>query len=100
MTARGVSNSCRLPLAGASGKAEAEARDLRKACQLNLAACLLALDRPAEAVAECAEVLAAHPRERKALYRRGLGRLALYDPASAVPDLRAALELCAPPLCG
>jgi len=79
----------------ATGQAAAEARDLRKACQLNLAACLLALERPAEAVAECGEVLGAHPHERKALYRRGVGRLALYDPAAAVPDLRAALELCA-----
>lgn len=46
-------------------------------------------------MAECSEVLDAHPHERKALYRRGVGRLALYDPAAAVPDLRAALELCA-----
>ncbi|KAK9831966.1 hypothetical protein WJX81_004066 [Elliptochloris bilobata] len=79
--------------ASLTGNAAPKACDLRKACQLNLAACLLALHRPAEAVAECAEVLAAAPRERKALYRRGLGRLALYEPASAVPDLRAALEL-------
>jgi len=80
---------------GAAGQASLEAEELRRTCQLNAALCLLALGRPADAVAECDAVLRRHPAERKALYRRGLGRLALADAAAAAPDLRAALELCA-----
>jgi tetratricopeptide (TPR) repeat protein len=80
---------------GPTGQASPEAAELRRTCQLNAALCLLALGRPADAVAECDAVLRRHPAERKALYRRGLGRLALADAAAAAPDLRAALELCA-----
>uniref|UniRef100_A0A061SH88 Tetratricopeptide repeat-containing family protein n=1 Tax=Tetraselmis sp. GSL018 TaxID=582737 RepID=A0A061SH88_9CHLO len=67
-----------------------EGRALRKACALNLASCCLKLDRSDEAIRLCTEVLAQDPSNPKALYRRGMARVAAGSLEQGVLDLRKA----------
>merc|ERR1712187_251583 len=52
------------------GSGLAKARDLRKVCELNKAACFLKMDCPADALLSCREVLTVDDFNVKALYRR------------------------------
>uniref|UniRef100_A0A6V2N385 Uncharacterized protein n=1 Tax=Emiliania huxleyi TaxID=2903 RepID=A0A6V2N385_EMIHU len=62
-------------------------------CRLNLASSLLALRRWREARDACGRVLAADPRNVKALYRRAQARLELDDLTGAASDLATAISL-------
>eukprot|EP00239_Pterosperma_sp_CCMP1384_P002536 CAMPEP_0197852586 /NCGR_PEP_ID=MMETSP1438-20131217/20976_1 /TAXON_ID=1461541 /ORGANISM="Pterosperma sp., Strain CCMP1384" /LENGTH=494 /DNA_ID=CAMNT_0043466707 /DNA_START=273 /DNA_END=1757 /DNA_ORIENTATION=+ len=72
---------------------KAEAKQVRKACMLNLASCYLKLHKLPECIQECTEVLATDKNNMKAFYRRGLARKEKGDVAEAVQDLRTALKL-------
>merc|ERR1712032_693542 len=52
------------------GSGLAKARDLRKICELNKAACFLKMGAPADALLSCKEVLTVDDFNVKALYRR------------------------------
>lgn len=45
-------------------------KELRTACQLNLALCLLKLNKPVEAEAQCTDVLRTDKKSLKAYFRR------------------------------
>ena len=81
--------SCVVCLAGLDSIA---ARDMRKACMLNLASCHLNTGQHTHCISECSAVLRDSAHDRKALYRRGQAYLALEDFPQAVRDLREALE--------
>lgn len=70
--------------------------DLRAALASNQALCLLKLDRPAEAEERASAALTADPGNSKAVFRRGLARLALGGTAAlrgAHEDLQKAVRL-------
>jgi len=66
---------------------------LKSTLASNQAMCLLKLDRPAEAEERASAALAADPGNCKAVYRRGLARLALGEARGALEDLQKALRL-------
>lgn len=68
----------------------AEAAELRKLCQLNLASCYLRTGQNQDVVTLCSEVLDIDPANWKALYRRGQAHAAVGDGNRAVLDLEAA----------
>jgi tetratricopeptide (TPR) repeat protein len=61
--------------------------------QINLALVLMRLNRGAEAIAVCDDVLARHPKADGALTNRALVRLSLGDAAGFVADIEAAQRL-------
>jgi len=67
------------------------ARELRKACRLNMAACHLKLRRYEEAKKACGEVLREDEDNVKALYRRAQAHLATKDVDDAVLDAKKVL---------
>jgi tetratricopeptide (TPR) repeat protein len=65
--------------------------DLMRRTLLNAAGCLLQLHLPAQAEEACTQVLDAHPRSAKALYRRSMARVAMGKWLEAEEDVRLAL---------
>mmetsp|Transcript_16147 Transcript_16147/g.41790 ORF Transcript_16147/g.41790 Transcript_16147/m.41790 type:complete len:581 (+) Transcript_16147:94-1836(+) len=68
-----------------------EVEELRRACQLNRAACLLKLAKPQDAKAACEKVLKLDPDNIKARYRRASANFALSDYESAKSDVSLVL---------
>lgn len=63
-----------------------------QACQLNAALCYLKMQDYPTAAMWCDEVLAEHPIDLTALYRRGLAKEALKDYDQCVVDFETALR--------
>ncbi|GLC34580.1 hypothetical protein PLESTB_001245900 [Pleodorina starrii] len=70
-----------------------EAKDLARACTLNLSSCYLNLKQYDKCVEQCNQVLSAEADNLKALYRRGQAYLGSGDCVSAAADLERALRL-------
>ena len=78
---------------GVTESADAEELEaMGLSCQLNLAACALKLNDPADAIKHCDKVLETHPENAKALYRRGQARTAMSEWAGARCDFEAMME--------
>jgi len=65
-----------------TGATSTAAATLMKACRLNLALCYLNTDKPDDAAEVCSTVLSSHPKDTKALYRRGLA----YEKLRKLPE--------------
>ena len=85
--------SYRRALKGLEGNASAQATATRLACNLNIAATLIKLHRPLEAVDACTAALVLDPRSAKAFFRRGKARFGLGELDSAIEDLDRALAI-------
>ncbi|GIL72091.1 hypothetical protein Vretimale_511 [Volvox reticuliferus] len=70
-----------------------EARDLVRACTLNLSSCYLNLKQFDNCVEQCNQVLTGEPDNLKALYRRGQAYLGSCNCIAAAADLDRALRL-------
>eukprot|EP00877_Chromochloris_zofingiensis_P002449 jgi/Chrzof1/12204/Cz06g25070.t1 len=75
------------------GIAGQEAKDLLRACVLNLGSCYLNLGKYQQCVGECEAILAGDSQNLKALYRRGQALAALGRYPEAVADLEASVVL-------
>lgn len=69
------------------------AEEIRVACRLNAAQCLLKLKNYEEAENRCSDLLKSDSRNVKGLYRRALARHALGNLAGAVEDLKLLIEI-------
>merc|ERR1712137_216646 len=67
--------------------------DIRRACELNTAACWLKMKYPARARSACDQVLNEEPDHIKALYRRASANNDLSDYSAATADLARLLKL-------
>lgn len=76
-----------------SGEGHVGARDLRRVCELNKAACMLKLADFTGAIEACTVVLREEQDNVKALFRRGSALLARSDHIEALCDLGRVLEL-------
>ena len=85
--------SYRRALKGLEGNASAQATATRLACNLNIAATLIKLHRPLEAIDACTAALVLDPRSAKAFFRRGKARFGLGELDSAIEDLDRALAI-------
>ncbi|CAE8623861.1 unnamed protein product [Polarella glacialis] len=72
---------------------KAKVAELKKACLLNRALCLLKDDRFKAVLKACDLVLDEEPRNMKALFRRAQAHLGLEDCFNALRDTRAVLQL-------
>ncbi|EFJ52463.1 hypothetical protein VOLCADRAFT_79055 [Volvox carteri f. nagariensis] len=70
-----------------------EAKDLVRACTLNLSSCYLNLKQFDKCLEQCNQVLSGEPHNLKALYRRGQAYLGSGDCVNAAADLERALRL-------
>ena len=70
-----------------------QAQEVKSACELNAAACLLKMEKWREAEAVCNAILRANPSNEKALFRRGKALLSLGDGDRAEKDLKKILEV-------
>ncbi|KAJ3679489.1 hypothetical protein LUZ60_017500 [Juncus effusus] len=75
------------------GKYRDMALAVKNPCHLNMAQCLIKLERYDEAIAQCTIVLSEDENNTKALFRRGKARAALGQTDSARADLQKALKL-------
>lgn len=76
-----------------TGQPSDQAKDIRKACMLNICSCHLNLGQLDFCAKECTEVLSIDASNRKALYRRGQAYSGLSRYAEAVQDLTKALDM-------
>ncbi|KAL0031159.1 hypothetical protein WJX77_006825 [Trebouxia sp. C0004] len=76
-----------------TGQPSDQAKDIRKACMLNICSCHLNLGQLDFCAKECTEVLTIDASNRKALYRRGQAYSGLSRYAEAVQDLTKALDM-------
>lgn len=76
-----------------AGQPSDQAKDIRKACMLNICSCHLNLGQLDFCAKECNEVLSIDASNRKALYRRGQAYSGLSRYAEAVQDLTKALDM-------
>ncbi|KAL0036789.1 hypothetical protein WJX79_010093 [Trebouxia sp. C0005] len=76
-----------------TGQPSEQAKDIRKACMLNICSCHLNLGQLDSCAKECTEVLSIDASNRKALYRRGQAYSGLSRYAEAVQDLTEALDM-------
>lgn len=70
-----------------------QAKEVRSACELNAAACLLKLEKWRDVEAVCNAILRTNPVNEKALFRRGKALLALGHGDRAEKDLKQVLEV-------
>ncbi|GFR42389.1 hypothetical protein Agub_g3261, partial [Astrephomene gubernaculifera] len=70
-----------------------EARDLARACTLNLSSCYLNLKQYDKCLEQCNQVLSGEPDNLKALYRRGQAHMGSGAWLEAAADLERALRL-------
>jgi len=70
-----------------------QAQEVKSACELNAAACLLKMEKWRDAEAVCNAILRANPSNEKALFRRGKALLSLGDGDRAEKDLKKILEV-------
>eukprot|EP00913_Durusdinium_trenchii_P021753 g20439.t1 len=70
-----------------------QAQEVKSACELNAAACLLKLEKWRDVEAVCNAILRTNPANEKALFRRGKALLALGEADRAEKDLKKVLEV-------
>jgi len=70
-----------------------KAKELKKACQLNKAACYLKIKEHSEAKKACDEVLKLESQNVKALYRRAQAQLGLKNFLDCISDCKKVVEL-------
>lgn len=70
-----------------------QAKEVRSACELNAAACLLKLEKWRDVEAVCNAILRTNPVNEKALFRRGKALLALGHGDRAEKDLKQVMEV-------
>jgi len=70
-----------------------KAKDLKKACELNKAACYLKLSDWIEANKACAEVLKSDSQNVKALYRKAQAQCSLKNYSECISDCKRVVEL-------
>jgi len=70
-----------------------ETRDVALSCRLNASMCALKLEEWATAERLCDSVLSLDKQSAKALYRRGVARMAQSYPTEALDDLKAAARI-------
>lgn len=72
---------------------KAKAKEMKKVCELNRAACYLKLREFAEAKESCNEILKDEPRNVKGLFRRAQAEIGLKNFFEAIGDLKKVIDL-------
>lgn len=75
------------------GENKAKAKELKKLCELNKAACYLKLKKHQEAKQACNAVLKDEASNLKALFRRAQANFGLFEFAACVSDVRRVLDV-------